>query len=514
MVDERDKIRAMRGISDSAASKTPTAPATNDPYFGATRGDVTVNGVTYKDAINIGTAKPPAATEIGMVSPISGLTITGTERNAAKEREAIKIGYTKEYIASRGGINAQGYFNDTPLSGQLSAAEYRSVTKPDGTIDTPSMARILQTKQIEELVSQGVPRDEATRRISSQYGQFGIGGATGGGATPLTATGGPAGTPSAGGGLVTQADVQKAVTDALATQQAKYDALTKQAAAEKDAAIIATRTKAKDKLTAMLASYNLQGLASYIDAEIMKDTSEEMILLGLYDQPAYKTRFPGMEPLRKAGRTISEDEYTRIENAMMQTARFFDLPKGFYDGPEDFGNLIGKQVSAKEYQDRLQVGQDLARSLNPEVKQQLLDFYAVGEGDLTAYVLDADKALSLIQKQAKAATFVGLGRAAGFNMPGISAASAENIVATEPYAKLTEAQMKTKIEQAGLLRKEQQRLSQIEGMTYNEQEALDAVLEGSTEALLASQQRAQREVSRFRSRGGVTGSSLASQVSI
>jgi hypothetical protein len=74
--------------------------------------------------------------------------------------------------------------------------------------------------------------------------------------------------------------------------------------------------------------------------------------------------------------------------------------------------------------------------------------------------------------------------------------------------------MKTKIEQAGLLRKEQQRLSQIEGMTYNEQEALDVVLEGSTEALLASQQRAQREVSRFRSRGGVTGSSLASQVSI
>ena len=484
MVDERDKIRAAR--TDAAASKTPTK------------------------STGLG---------VGAVSPVSGLTITGTQRTAAKEAEAMAIGYTKEYIASRGGINAQGYFNDTPLSGQLSAAEYRSVTKADGTIDTPSMARILQTKQIEELISQGVPREEATRRISAQYGEFGIGGAmgggaTGGGSTPLTGTGGPTGTPSAGGGLVTQADVQKAVTDALATQQAKYDALTKQAAAEKDAAIIATRTKAKDKLTAMLASYNLQGLASYIDAEIMKDTSEEMILLGLYDQPAYKTRFPGMEPLRKAGRTISEDEYTRIENAMMQTARFFDLPKGFYDGPEDFGNLIGRQVSAKEYQDRLQVGQDLARSLNPEVKQQLLDFYAVGEGDLTAYVLDADKALSLIQKQAKAATFVGLGRAAGFNMPGISAASAENIVATEPYAKLTEAQMKTKIEQAGLLRKEQQRLSQIEGMTYNEQEALDVVLEGSTEALLASQQRAQREVSRFRSRGGVTGSSLASQVSI
>ncbi len=148
-----------------------------------------------------------------------------------------------------------------------------------------------------------------------------------------------------------QADqVQKMISDALAAQQAKFDAATKQAAADKaaeaKAAKVASQIKAKDKLTAMLAPYKLEGLASYIDAEILKDTSEEMILLGMYDQPSYKTRFPGMEGLRKVGRTISEDEYTRIENAMIQTARFFDLPKGFYDNPEDFGNLIAKQVSA------------------------------------------------------------------------------------------------------------------------------------------------------------------------
>jgi hypothetical protein len=297
-------------------------------------------------------------------------------------------------------------------------------------------------------------------------------------------------------------------------QQAKFDALTKQAAADKEAALVATRTKAKDKLTAMLAPYKLEGIASYIDAEIMKDNSEEMILLGLYDQPAYKTRFPGMDALRKAGRVISEKEYSSIENAMMQTARFFDLPKGFYDGSEDFGNLIGKQVSAKEYQDRLQIGQDLARTLNSGIKTQLLNLYNVGEGDLTAYVLDPDKALSLIQKQAKAATFVSLGRAAGFGLPSITAGQAENIVATEPYAKLTESQMQTKLGQAGELLKEQQRLSQIEGMTYSEQEALDAVISGDTKAVLASQQRAQREVARFSSRGGVTGSSLGSGINV
>jgi len=300
---------------------------------------------------------------------------------------------------------------------------------------------------------------------------------------------------------VTQADIDAAVNKALAAQAAAFQA-------QQEAAKQATRTKAKDKLTAMLAGWKLEGLASWLDKQIMADASEEMILLGLYDQPEYQKRFPGMQALRTAGRTITEGEYIDIENKMIQTARFFDLPKGFYDGPEDFGNLIGKQVSAKEYQDRLQIGQDLARTLNPSVKQQLIDFYGVGEGDLTAYVLDADRALPLIQKQAKAAQFVGLGRAAGFALGGITAQQAESIAGTESYAKLTEAQLKTALGQAGELRRTQQRLSDIEGMTYNEQEALTAVIEANPEALLASQQRAQREIARFSQRGGVTAGSL------
>lgn len=322
------------------------------------------------------------------------------------------------------------------------------------------------------------------------------------------------------GGL-TQADIDAAIAAAVSGANAQNALLIKQLQqqmaqmqAQQQAEKIAAKTKAKDKLTAMLAAWNLQGLGTYIDKQITNDVSEEMIFLGLYDQPEYKTRFPGMESLRKSGRTITEDEYIKIENAMIQTARFFDVPKGWYDGAEDFGNLIGKNVSAKEYQDRLQIGQDLARSLNPEVKTQLLELYNVSEGDLTAYVLDPEKALPLIQKQAKAAMFVGLGRAAGFNLPGISAATAENIVATEPYSKLSEAQLKQSLGQAGILRKEQQRLSQIEGMTYNEQEALDAVIESNPQALLASQQRAQREVSRFTARGGVTGSSLGTQINV
>jgi hypothetical protein len=313
---------------------------------------------------------------------------------------------------------------------------------------------------------------------------------------------------------LTQADVDAAIAKALAAQQAKFDALAAQQKAEADAAKLAVKVKAKDRLTTMFAAYGLESLAGFIDRRIMADASEEQVLLELYDQQEYKNRFPGMAALRKLGRTITEKEYMANERAMTQTARFFDLPKGFYDSPADFGDLLGKEVSPKEYQDRLQVGQDLARTLNPSVKQQLIDFYGVGEGDLTAFVLDADKALPLIQKQAKAAQFVGIGRAAGFTLGGMTARQAENIAGTESYAKLSEAELSKALGAAGQLRSTQERLARLEGVTYNEQEALSAVIEGNQTALLASQQRAQREAARFSTRGGVSGSTLRSTTAI
>ena len=87
--------------------------------------------------------KGPTQRAVGEIAPESGLAVTGTERNFAKEGEARKIGYSAEYILSRGGINAQGYFNDTPLSGQLTAAEQKQVRLPNGNTDTAAMARIL-----------------------------------------------------------------------------------------------------------------------------------------------------------------------------------------------------------------------------------------------------------------------------------------------------------------------------------------------------------------------------------
>jgi hypothetical protein len=295
---------------------------------------------------------------------------------------------------------------------------------------------------------------------------------------------------------------------AAAAEAAKVAAA--QAAAEKAAEKQAAKQKASDKLTALFKSYGIEGLSAFINEQIMDDVSEEMLMLKLYERPEYKTKFPGMAKLRTKGRTISEADYLGIEKQMVQTARFFDVPAGFYDSADDFGTLIGNEVSAKEYQDRLQVGQDLARSLNPGIKKALLDLYEVGEGGITAYVLDSEKALSLIQKQAKASQFVGLAKASGFQLTGLTATGAEAIAGSEAYAKLSENQLQQQLGQAGELRRTQSRLAGIEGQKYNEQEALNAVIVGSPEALLASQQRAARETARFSARSGLTETSLKS----
>ena len=311
-----------------------------------------------------------------------------------------------------------------------------------------------------------------------------------------------------GAPAITQADVDLAVKKATDAANAQTAALVAQQKAKAEADKMASKMKASDKLRAMFEGYGLGSLANFIDKRIMEDASEEVVLLELYEQPEYKMRFPGMGNLRAKKRTITEGEYMNIEKAMTQTARFFDLPSGFYDNPEDFGKLIGSEVSAKEYQDRLQVGQDLARQMSPSARAQLQEFFNVGEGGITAYVLDPDRALALIQKQAKAAQFVGFGREKGFKLEGMTAAQAEQIAGTEAYSKLSALQMEQALGQAAQLRKTQSRLTGIEGEVYNEQEALKAVIEGSPEAVLASQQRAQREGARFGGSAGITGTSL------
>jgi hypothetical protein len=387
-----------------------------DPFYHSTGQYKTVtlpDGRVIR-ALDVGSTKPPSATEIGMVSPSSGLVITGTERNMSKEREAMNLGYTKEYIASRGGINSQGYFNDTPLSGQLTADEYKSVTLANGRIDTGAMARILQQKQIQELVDKGMSVEEATNKISSQWGSFGIGGGglgTGGTGGGTNVSGGydAQGVPTPGG----QYNAQGQFVGSSANYMPGAVGTPEQ---------IAARKSAFDLLYEQFSQYGLGALVEPLKGLVMEGVSPSEFTIRLRESEPYKKRFAAnAQRIAKGLSALSEAEYINLEDQYQNIMRAYGLPASYYQRGEmgiqpGFEKFIAGDVSASELEDRVQTAQNRIFYANPEVTQALRQFYpGISNGDILAYALDPETALPELKRKVTAAEIGAGAIAAGLS---------------------------------------------------------------------------------------------------
>ena len=75
-------------------------------------------------------------------------SISDIPGDPAKIAEAIAVVGEKQ-VRDRGGVNAQGYFNDVPAYQQLTANERKSVTLSNGHIDSMGMLAILNRKEAE-----------------------------------------------------------------------------------------------------------------------------------------------------------------------------------------------------------------------------------------------------------------------------------------------------------------------------------------------------------------------------
>ena len=88
-----------------------------------------------------------AYTESGNTKNSTSSSIKDIPGDPAKIAEAIAIVGEKE-VRDRGGVNAQGYFNDVPTYQQLSAGDRARVTNDNGTINTGEMLNILNKQSI------------------------------------------------------------------------------------------------------------------------------------------------------------------------------------------------------------------------------------------------------------------------------------------------------------------------------------------------------------------------------
>ena len=416
---------------------------------------------------------------------MQGVGITGTDRSVAKEIEAAKIGYSAEYIASRGGINSQGYFNDVALSGQLSAEEQKRVTLPNGTVNTQAMADILQKKQIDELVSKGISLSDATKQVSSQYGQFGV---------PLVSGGYDAsGNPVAGGKY--NADGKLASDGGTGGSNNNISKESRDAFAILDSAF---------------KQYGLETLAGKIKDFMLKGLTSNEAIIELRKTSEYQTRFAGNAARLKSGlNSLSEGEYLALEDSYSETLRaygqqaFFGVDRNARQAK--IAEIIGADISAVEFKDRISTVVSRVESADPVIKATLRDFYKISDTDLVGYFLNPKENLPKLQEKVTAAE---IGSAALNQGLDTSVASAEALA----KAGVDLATARRGYSAIADVLPTATKLSQIydeTGMMYTQATAEAETFEGLASAQRKRMALAELELAQFSGRSGVGKTSLA-----
>lgn len=257
-------------------------------------------------------------------------------------------------------------------------------------------------------------------------------------------------------------------------------------------------------LVQMLQSWGLEGLAPDVLKFIQDGYTQTQIPVLLQDTQAYKQRFSGNEQRRAKGLPVlSPAEYLSVESSYRQVMQNAGLPTGFYDQADDFTKWIGNDVSPAEVQRRVDEASDSIYRLDANTQQAFMDYYGVGAGELTAYILDADRGRDAINRVVHGGRIAGAAAGYGVNL---TQAQAENLGGMSTQNYVQEAQ------QFGQLAGVGQRLSDIyAGEDYGVNEAGAEVFQGSTDAQRRRKALQAREQAEFSGGGQNSATALGSQ---
>jgi hypothetical protein len=174
------------------------------------------------------------------------------------------------------------------------------------------------------------------------------------------------------------------------------------------------RNSAYDLLLAEFSKYGLGSLVSDIKEFVSDDTSAGKMTLLIRDTDAYKKRFAANAArLEKGLVALDEASYLAKEDAYQNIMRNYGLPDTYWKKDsmgtqEGFTKLLANDVSAVELEDRIATAQNRVINANPQIKQALKQFYPnITDGDILAYSLDPQKALTDIKRKVTAAEIGG-----------------------------------------------------------------------------------------------------------
>jgi hypothetical protein len=174
--------------------------------------------------------------------------------------------------------------------------------------------------------------------------------------------------------------------------------------------------------------YGLGALITPLQNFIVEGLSPEEFTLRLRDTDAYKKRFAANQSRIQRGLSaLSEAQYIALEDQYQNVMRNYGLPASYYargdmGRQEGFEKFIAGDVSAAELEDRILTAQNRVLNAAPQVAQSLRQFYPeITGGDILAYALDPDKALSEIKRKVGAAE-IGAGASIAGLATGLSRA--------------------------------------------------------------------------------------------
>lgn len=158
----------------------------------------------------------------------------------------------------------------------------------------------------------------------------------------------------------------------------------------------------------IFTSYGLESLIPDIENYMTQGYGPEQATLALKQTAAYKTRFAGNEKRRSSGlNVLSEAEYLSLEDAYTSTLKSYGqqnfLGTDRATRQAQMANIIGADISAVEFKDRVDMAVTRVQQADPEIKTQLKAFYNIGDVDLVGYFLNPTEGLPALQEKVKTA---------------------------------------------------------------------------------------------------------------
>jgi len=332
-------------------------------------------------------------------------TLAVAKANAAPGQTA------EEYLASRGGVNAAGYYGDSwSAKANLTDAEYAAAiaeARAKGLTGTALGAAIntaTRAKQKKSGLSASVYNAAGILTEGGQYDKYGnfIGNDSEDG-TDDGSTDSSGALVTNGSGIYTASDGTK-----FSDQQAFVNYETNIIGKKEE------RRSAYDLLYSEFKQYGLEALVTPLKSLIEEGVSPSEFTLRLRETDAYKKRFAAnAQRVAKGLRALSEAEYIGTEDQYQDVMRRYGMPESYYTKGDlgvqsGFEKFLAGDVSAVELEDRIQTAQNRVVNSNPEVAKALKEFYpGISNGDILAYVLDPANAIEQIKRKVTAAEIGG-----------------------------------------------------------------------------------------------------------